>query len=80
MQFAYGKGCNECNDTGYRGRKGIYELFILTPIIRELVNDKQPASVLTAKAKEEGMRSLREDGIRSIIDEISTVEEVLKYT
>ncbi|MFM1548267.1 MAG: GspE/PulE family protein, partial [Lentisphaeria bacterium] len=80
MQFAYGKGCNECNDTGYRGRKGIYELFILTPVIRELVNDKQPASVLTAKAKEEGMRSLREDGIRSIIDEISTVEEVLKYT
>lgn len=80
MQFAYGKGCNECNDTGYRGRKGIYELFILTPVIREMVNDKQPASVLTAKAKEEGMRSLREDGIRSIIDGISTVEEVLKYT
>ena len=49
-------------------------------IIREMVNDRQPASVLTAKAHEEGMRSLREDGIRSIIDEISTVEEVLKYT
>ena len=80
IQFAYGKGCKECNDTGYRGRKGIYELFILTPIIREMVNDRQPASVLTAKAHEEGMRSLREDGIRSIIDEISTVEEVLKYT
>jgi type IV pilus assembly protein PilB len=80
IQFAYGKGCKECNDTGYRGRKGIYELFILTPIIREMVNDKQPASVLSAKAHEEGMRSLREDGIRSIFDEISTVEEVLKYT
>ncbi|HCN07631.1 MAG TPA: pilus assembly protein PilB [Lentisphaeria bacterium] len=80
IQFAYGKGCKECNDTGYRGRKGIYELFILTPIIREMVNNKEPASVLTAKAHEEGMRSLREDGIRSIIDEISTVEEVLKYT
>ena len=80
MQFAYGKGCKECNDTGYKGRKGIYELFILTPIIRDMVNDRQPATVLTAKAHEEGMRSLREDGIRSIIDEISTVEEVLKYT
>jgi type IV pilus assembly protein PilB len=80
VQFAYGKGCKECNDTGYRGRKGIYELFVLSPPIRDLVNDNQPASVLSQRAKQEGMRSLREDGIRSIIDGITTVEEVVKYT
>ena len=80
VQFHHGKGCQYCNNTGYKGRVGIFELFRLSPAVRDLVNQKEPASVLSATAKEEGMRSLREDGIKAVMDGASTVEEVLKYT
>lgn len=79
-KFYYGKGCSECNNTGYKGRKGIFEMFTLSPTLRILINKKEPATVLSARAREEGMRSLREDGIRSILSGESSVEEVLKYT
>jgi type IV pilus assembly protein PilB len=78
--FYYGKGCAECNETGYRGRKGLYELLPVTEPIRELVNLRAPSGVIRAKALELGMRTLREDGIRNILDGVTTVEEVLKYT
>ena len=79
-QFAYGEGCVECNNTGYKGRKGIYELFVMSQEIRKMVARREPSINLATKAKEEGMRSLREDGIRSIFTGETTVEEVLKYT
>lgn len=79
-EFAYGKGCEECNNTGYKGRKGIFEMFVLTPDIRMMINRREPSSVLTAKAREQGMRSLRDDGVRSIFSGESSVEEILKYT
>jgi type IV pilus assembly protein PilB len=79
-QFAYGKGCEECNDTGYKGRKGIYEIFVLSPKVKMLVLAKRPARDLFVQAREEGMRTLREDGITGILDGLTTVEEVLKYT
>ena len=78
--FYYGKGCLECNETGYKGRKGLYELMIVNEPIRELVNMRAPSGVMRAKALELGMRTLREDGIRSILNGETTVEEVLKYT
>jgi type IV pilus assembly protein PilB len=78
--FYYGKGCMECNETGYRGRKGLFELLLVTEPIRELINMRSPAGVIRARALELGMRTLREDGIRSILDGETTVEEVLKYT
>jgi len=78
--FYYGKGCMECNETGYRGRKGLFELLIISEPIRELINMRAPSGVIRAKALELGMRTLREDGIRSILDGVTTVEEVLKYT
>ena len=78
--FYYGKGCMECNETGYRGRKGLFELLVITEPIRELINMRSPAGVIRARALELGMRTLREDGIRSILDGETTVEEVLKYT
>jgi type IV pilus assembly protein PilB len=78
--FYYGKGCLECNETGYKGRKGLYELLIVSEPIRELVNMRAPSGVMRAKALELGMRTLREDGIRSILNGETTVEEVLKYT
>ncbi len=79
-QFFYGKGCEACNQTGYKGRKGIYELMKITDPIRELINERAPTVVLKQKAVELGMVTLRQDGLRSIFDGDTTIEEVLKYT
>jgi type IV pilus assembly protein PilB len=79
-QFFYGKGCEACNHTGYKGRKGIYELLDISDPIRELINQRAPTVVLKQKAIELGMLTLREDGLRSIYDGETTIEEVLKYT
>jgi len=78
--FFYGKGCDACNNTGYKGRKGIYELLKMTDPLRELVNQRAPGVVLRQKAIEQGMTTIREDGLRSIYDGDTTIEEVLKYT
>jgi len=79
-QFFYGKGCDVCNHTGYKGRKGIYELLDMSDPVRELINQRAPSLVLKQKAIELGMLTLREDGLRSIYDGETTIEEVLKYT
>jgi type IV pilus assembly protein PilB len=79
-QFFYGKGCDACNQTGYKGRKGIYELMKITDPIRELINQHAPTVVLKQKAIELGMVTLRQDGLRSIFAGDTTIEEVLKYT
>ena len=78
--FYYGQGCDACNNTGYKGRKGIYELLDMSDPIRELINQRAPSVVLKQKAIELGMTTLREDGMRSIYDGETTIEEVLKYT
>jgi type IV pilus assembly protein PilB len=78
--FYYGKGCEACNHTGYKGRKGIYELLKISDPIRELINQRASSVVLRQKAVELGMTTLREDGLRSIYDGETTIEEVLKYT
>lgn len=78
--FYYGRGCKECNDTGYRGRKGIFELLPISEPIRILINERSPTAVIRQKAIELGMVTLREDGLRCIFDGDTTIEEVLKYT
>ncbi len=78
--FYYGKGCETCNNTGYKGRKGIYELLNITDPIRELINKRAPSVVMKQKAIELGMTTLRQDGLRCIYDGETTIEEVLKYT
>src|SRR5216110_1608298 len=78
--FFYGKGCDTCNQTGYKGRKGIYELMRLTDPIRELINERAPTVTLKQKAVELGMVTMRQDGLRSIFAGDTTVEEVLRYT
>ncbi|MFL6568558.1 MAG: GspE/PulE family protein [Chthoniobacterales bacterium] len=78
--FYYGKGCDTCNNTGYKGRKGIYELLKMSDPIRELINERAPTVVLKQKAIELGMVTLRQDGLRSIFEGDTTIEEVLKYT
>ncbi len=78
--FYTGAGCSVCGNSGYKGRKGIYELLDVTDPIRELITSRAPSIVLRQKAIELGMVTLREDGLRSIYDGETTIEEVLKYT
>jgi type IV pilus assembly protein PilB len=78
--FYYGRGCSNCNDTGYRGRHGIFELLVASDTIRALITERAPTVVLRQKAVELGMVTLREDGLRSIFEGDTTIEEVVKYT
>ena len=78
--FYFGKGCKTCNGTGYKGRKGVFEYLRMSNPLRELVNNKAPTLIIREKARELGMRTMREDGIRAILDGYTTVDEVLRYT
>jgi len=78
--FYYGRGCSNCNDTGYRGRKGIFELLVVNDTIRGMINERAPTVVLRQKAVELGLVTLREDGLRSIFEGDTTIEEIVKYT
>ena len=79
-EFYTGRGCDVCDQTGYKGRRGLFELLDMTDPIRELVTDRAPTVVIKQKAIELGMNILREDGLRNIYDGNTTIEEVLKYT
>jgi len=79
-QFYTGAGCDACNDTGYKGRQGLFELLDMTDPLRELVTQRVGTVVLKQKARELGMKTLREDGYRAIFEGLTTIEEVLKYT
>jgi type IV pilus assembly protein PilB len=75
-----GKGCSACNNTGFRGRMGIYELLIMNDNMRELVIENTSSTVLCKKAREFGMRTLKEDGIAKVKLGYTTIEEVLRVT
>ena len=75
-----GKGCTDCNKTAYRGRFGIFEIFVLDDEARKLVYERVGSSVLRARAREMGMRTLREDGARKVLAGLTTADEVIKAT
>ena len=76
----YGKGCDYCNNTGYRGRIGIYENMVLDDDIREAIINHASTNVLRDMAIKRGMRTLRESGLLAIFDGVTTIEEVVKET
>jgi type IV pilus assembly protein PilB len=78
--FMHGRGCSECSNTGHRGRMGIFEVFVIDDDVRKLIYDKVPSSVLRTRAREMGMRTLREDGIRKVVAGLTTPEEVIRAT
>ncbi|HWY74911.1 MAG TPA: ATPase, T2SS/T4P/T4SS family, partial [Verrucomicrobiae bacterium] len=78
--FMKGKGCGNCNNSGYRGRFGVFEIFVIDDEARKLIYDKVPSSVLRTRAREMGMRTLREDGIRKVLAGLTTAEEVVRAT
>ena len=75
-----GRGCQNCNNTGNRGRFGIFEIFVVDDEGRKLIYDQVPTNVLRARAREMGMRTLREDGIRKVLAGLTTPEEVIRAT
>jgi general secretion pathway protein E/type IV pilus assembly protein PilB len=79
-RFMKGKGCSECNKLGYKGRFGIFEIFVINDEARKLIYDKVPTSVLRVQAREMGMRTLREDGARKVVAGMTTAEEVIRAT
>ena len=80
VQLYHGAGCADCSFTGYRGRIGIFEIFLINDEVRNLIFDQVPVTELRVKARELGMRTLREDGIRKVIAGQTTLSEVLRVT
>jgi type IV pilus assembly protein PilB len=76
----YGKGCPECHDSGYSGRKGIFEYMDITDSLRTMISQRRPTLEIRNKAIEQGMRLLRDDGLRNMFDGYTTADEVLRYT
>jgi type IV pilus assembly protein PilB len=79
-EIKYGTGCDACNNSGYKGRCGLYEMLQMNDETRELIANKVPALVLREKAIEFGMQTLRMDGLRVMFSGESTFEEVMKFT
>jgi type IV pilus assembly protein PilB len=75
--FMRGRGCSHCNHTGYRGRKGIYELLRMNNTIRDMTFQRAPAQAIRRQARLLGMKTLLEDGVNKALQGLTTLEEVL---
>jgi type IV pilus assembly protein PilB len=80
IQLYKAKGCGDCHSTGYRGRTGVYEVFALSPRLRKMILDRNSTTELKRAAIEEGMLTLRRDGLRKMLLGETTPEEVLRET
>jgi general secretion pathway protein E/type IV pilus assembly protein PilB len=78
--FMAGKGCEECNNTGFRGRIGVFEMFNINEEIEHMIYEEVSLVALRKRSRELGMRTMREDGIRKVLAGVTTPEEVLKTT
>jgi type II secretory ATPase GspE/PulE/Tfp pilus assembly ATPase PilB-like protein len=73
-------GCDKCRGGGYKGRAGIFEIFKIDDEVRHMVNENLTSSQLRRRARELGMRTMREDGIRKVLTGMTSAEEVLHVT
>jgi len=80
VEFKHGKGCDHCNGTGYKGRAAIYEMMLLTEELKDLISERATTSVIARKAKEQGMKTLRESGMEKAVLGETSLEEVLRVT
>ena len=80
VRLEHGKGCPYCGNTGFRGRMGIFELFLVNEEIQRLIYESATAHVLRKRARELGMRTMRDDGLRKVLAGQSTIEEVISTT
>jgi len=79
-KFYYGRGCEKCNNTGYKGRLGIYELLVMNDVLREMIVAETSLDDFRNECRKQGMRSLRESGLRSIHAGFTSIDEVLRET
>src|SRR6516165_783185 len=79
-KFFYGKGCDRCNNTGHRGRMGIFELIIMNDELRDMVSAGASTDQLYSAARKQGMTTLRESGLRAIFNGQTTIDEVVHET
>lgn len=79
-RFYYGPGCDSCNNTGYKGRLGIFELLIMDDEIREIIMGQGSTQAIRGAAIRKGMRPLRESGLLTVYDGDTTIEEVVRET
>jgi type IV pilus assembly protein PilB len=79
-KFYYGRGCDRCNNTGHKGRMGIFELVMMNDDIRDLISSGVSTDNLRIAAKKQGMMTLRESGLRAIFEGRTTIEEVVRET
>ncbi|MFL6589891.1 MAG: GspE/PulE family protein [Chthoniobacterales bacterium] len=73
-------GCEECRNTGYKGRMGIFEIFVIDDKVRHMINNRSSTLLLRQRARELGMRTLREDGVRKVLAGLTSAEEVISIT
>jgi type II secretion system protein E len=73
-------GCEQCRNTGYKGRTGIFEIFTIADDVRHMINNRRSTLLLRQRARELGMRTLREDGVRKVLAGLTSAEEVISTT
>jgi type IV pilus assembly protein PilB len=78
--FYFGKGCDACNNTGYRGRQGIYEIMMFDDELKDMIVKHASTQVLRAESRKRGMRTLRQSGLLAIYDGVTSIEEVVRET
>jgi general secretion pathway protein E/type IV pilus assembly protein PilB len=78
--FMRGEGCQNCNGTGYRGRAGIFEMFVVNEEIQRMIYDNVGTAKLRDKARSLGMRTMREDGVRKVLAGLTSIDEVVSIT
>jgi type IV pilus assembly protein PilB len=76
----YGRGCNRCNNTGYRGRIALFEIMTFNDEIRNLIMNRASTNILRVAAQKAGMKLLRENGLASVYDGVTTIDEIVKAT
>jgi type IV pilus assembly protein PilB len=79
-KFYYGRGCERCNNTGFRGRTGIFELVAINDELRDLISTGVSTDELRKSCKAHGMESLRESGLKALFNGVTTIEEVVRET
>jgi type IV pilus assembly protein PilB len=79
-KFCVGKGCENCNNSGYRGRVALFEIMTMDDTMREMVMKNANTAQLRRYARQRGMRTLRESGLMSIYDGVTTIDEVVRET
>jgi len=78
LRLYKGKGCGVCNNTGYIGRIGIFEVLTISPAIQELIHKRADADTITKQAVKEGMQTMLDDGLQKVVQGVTTIEEVLR--